>query len=645
MVFSYLNETNIFKKYSAAKDYTEKLTEPYPEFERIAQNKPHENIENGYPKTTDGTTASIIRKAPRRALQQLPSGVIKSDNTDDWLPIVAEFIYTNKILPYANEEYDLIQKCWTATEKAMTFGAAVSLTTFVNHDGFFSPDMTIPYWGDVFIQPGKKSGYDCEYVFIRTWFQPEDIDALISREQKLKKQAKSRGEEYESSWDIAALKEVKDAVETKDEQGTNPTEDDRGLTPEGIELIIGFQNGVGSKFYTFNPKKKKIVRTKQNRDPRGKMPLDWLYADVDGNNPLGRSVVELIGGLQNLIDSDMQMYQFNRALMLAPPIVKRGTFSKSKIVYKPNAIIDLGSDMQARIDPLNVDTTAVTNYPNLYGLQKSQLLNLISSPDSSISAEVGNPGFSKTHAGVEQQNQLVSVDDNYTRKMIEAWFEHWSETAINMHFAERSGVEELQLDDRTVQKLKKLTEKGIEVPNFDPETGMILIDYDQTTDVLHFRVDASTSKLKTDGEQLEAITLLLERLEASPMLTQLIVQGNEDKIIGAWNSIVSASGVENPELLSVDIEEWKEQQAQMQEQMAMQEQLANEQAMQQQAHAQEVEQNALPAEIVEPTEDDMLAAQLSEMGFAPEVIKEALEMADEGYTSDEILGALTGEAV
>lgn len=647
MVFSYLDEKNIFTKYSAAKDYTDKLTEPFPEFERIAQNKPHENIDKDYPKTTDGTTASIIRKAPRRALQQLPTGVIKTDNTDDWRPIVAEFVFTNKIIPYANEEYDLMQKCWSATEKAMTFGSAVSLAPFVNHDGYFSPDMTIPYWGDIFIQPGKKSGYDCDYVFVRTWFQLEDIEALISREKKMAKEAKKNGEKYESSWDLAALEDIKTAATPKDEKAVNPTEEDRGIAPDGIELIIGYQEGVNAKFFTFNPKRQKIVRTKVNKDPRGKMPVDWLYADIDSNNPLGRSVVELIGGLQNLIDADMQMYQFNRALMLAPPIVKRGTFSKSKIVYKPNAIIDLGSDMNARIDPLNVDTTAVTNYPNLYGLQKSQLLNLISSPDSSISAEIGNPGFSKTHAGVEQQNQLVSIDDNYTRKMVEAWFENWGETVINLHFAEKSGIEELQLDTRTVGKLNKLIEKGIEVPNFDPETGIIMIDYDAPIDPMTFRIDASTSKVKSDSEQLEALSMLLERLEASPLLSQLIVQGNEDKIIGAWNSIVAASGVEDPELLSVDIEEWKEQQQQQQEQMMQQQAMEQEQAMGQQ----QLEANALPAEIVgeeepaELTEDDALAAELTDMGFAPEVIAEAMQMADEGYTSDEILGALTGEPV
>ena len=645
-MFSYLTPDNVFEKYTAAKFYTEQLTEPFPEFERIAHNRPHDGIQNGYPKTTDGTTASIVRKTPRRALQQIPTGVIQSDNTDDYLPIVAEFVYTNKILPFANAEYDLMQKCWVTIEAGLTYGSQCTYTPFINHDGEFTPDMTLPYWGDVFIQPGKKSAADASYVFIRTWYQPEDIEALIDREKKLKKSAKERGEAYDSSWNLKALEEVKDATSIKDDKAQTPSEEERNITSEGVEIITGYQNGVGAEFITFC--NDIVVRVEKNPDPRGKMPVDWFFAEIDGYNPLGRGVVELIGPLQNLIDSDMQMYQFNRALMLAPPLIKRGTFSKSKIVYKPNHIIDLGNDPNARIEPLDVDTSAVTDYPNLYGLQKSQILNLVSSPDSTTSAEVGNPGFSKTHAGVKQMDANVSIDDNYVRKMFEAWFEHWSETAINLYFAKRQGVEDLQLDDRTAHKLTRLLEKGIPVPGYDPNTRVITIDYDQATPALKFRIDASTSKMKTDGEQLEALSMLLERLEASPLLTQLIVAGNEDKIIGAWNSIVSASGIENPELLSVDIEEWKEQQA-MQQQM-QQEQMMQQQAMEQQMidpmqEAMMREQQAIPAEVMPPEagvspEDEALAMELADMGYDDNTIAEAIDMAEKGYATDDILQAL-----
>jgi hypothetical protein len=557
VIFSYLDSKNVFKRYQEAKRYTDTLTVPFPEFERIAANQPFEGIDPNYPNTTDGTTASIIRKTPRRVIQQLPTGKVESDD-DDWLGVVADFIFTNKILPYANEEYDLIQKCWTAVEDALTFGSCVTYTPFLNHDGYFCPDVTNLYWGDIAIQPGKKSIYSCSYFFMRSWWQKEDIEALIDRETKLAASAKKRGEKYDSSWDLQALAQVKDAMTNKDQQARTPVENDRGVDATGIELITGFQKGVGAKFYTFASKGNIIVRTETNEDPRGKYPIDTMYGDIDGTNPLGRGIVELVGPLQNLIDSDMQMYQYNRALMLAPPVIVTGNVSSSKIKLVPNAVIKIASN-DGQVVPLKIDTSAVINYPSLYGLQKSQLLNLVSSPDTSISSDIGNPGFSKTPAGINQQKANISVDDNYVRKMFEAWFENWAETAINLYFAKRSGVEELQLDEDSVEALKNLAKEG----KFDltqlSEDGLIRIDYDTATPALKFRVDASTSKMKDDQEQLAALTGLLTTLEQNPVLQSIIPA---DKIAEVWNKIVDASGVEDPEDISVDLEELKQQQAQ-----------------------------------------------------------------------------------
>lgn len=566
-MFSYLDETNIFGRYKDAKRYTDTLTVPFPEFERIASNKPFEGIDPNYPNTTDGTTASIIRKTPRRVIQQLPTGRVEND-AEDWISVVADFILTNKIIPYANEEYDLIQKCWTAVEDALTFGSCATYTPFLNHSGYFCPDVTTLYWGDVAVQPGKKSIYSCSYFFMRSWWQKEDIEALIDKETKLAASAKKRGEKYESTWDLQALKDIKDGDTSKDQQARTPVENDRGLDARGVELITGFQKGVGAKFFTFASKENKIVRTEENKDPRGEYPIDAMYGDVDGTNPFGRGIVELVGPLQNLIDSDMQMYQYNRALMLAPPVVVTGNISTSKVKLLPNAVIKI-TDPNGKVVPLTIDTTAVANYPQLYGLQKSQLLNLVSSPDTSISADIGNPGFSKTPAGINQQKATISVDDNYVRKMFESWFEHWAETAINLYFAKRSGVEELQLDDDTAARLKSLAKEGKFDPSLLSEDDIIRIDYDTATPALKFRVDASTSKMKDDADQLAALTGLASEVASNPLFAQLLRQYPE-KLIGLWNKTISNSGVEDPEDLEIDLDEFKQQQAQAQEQAAMQ---------------------------------------------------------------------------
>jgi hypothetical protein len=547
-VYSFLTPENIVETYKSSRQWTEGLTSSFTEYERIARNRPHPSTPKELPKTTDGTTASIIRKTPKRIIQQLPTGKIVSD-TNDWLSVIASFVYRNRILRNANEGYDLIQKCWMVVERFLTFGFCPTYTPFVERHGEFCTDLRLPYWADVFLQPGKISDEDSNYMFLRTWWKTADIDALIAAQAKLDKKT-------DRTWDMAALKEIKDYETSKEERAKTPAEKEQQVDSHGgICLITGFQRGVGAKIYTFHEGTGKVVRTKPNKDPRGEIQLNFAYGDIDGSNPFGRGIVDLVGSLQNLIDGEMQMYQFNRALMLAPPVIKRGNFPKSRVKWVPNAIIDVGQDGNATVEAIKIDTTAHANFPNNYGLMKSQLINLVSSPDTSISSEAGNPGFSKTPAGVKQLQANLSVDDNYIRKQFETWFAKWSETAINLYFAERSGIEELQLDKETATELLKLAEEGKFNPALLSDDMKVRIDYDSATPALKFEVDASTSKMQDDVQQLQSLEGLIQLLDKSPALQMLVPK---DKQISLWNAIVANSGVEDPEKLVVSDEEMKQ---------------------------------------------------------------------------------------
>lgn len=612
MAYNYLTPENIVETYRLSKAYTEGLTDHFFEYERLMRNKPHGSVPKELPKTTDGTTASIIRKTPHRIIQQLPTGRVKGA-TEDWLNIVAEDVYTQKIIPSANEGYALLQKCWNVVERSLSFGFCPTYVPFVSHGGYFCTDLRLPYWGDVFIQPGKLSDSDSNYAFMRSWWQTKDIEALIDSQSKLSKDVRT--------WDVDALRKVKDIVVSKEEKAKTPTEREQAVNEKGgVELITGFQVGKGSKFYTFHVQNTgtgekpnyegTIVRTKPNKDPRGDMPLLFAYGDIDGASPLGRSIIELVGGIQNLLDGEMQMYQFNRALMLAPPIIKKGNFSKNKIKLVPNHIMDLGTDPNASVEPMIIDTSAIQNFPNNYGLMKSQMLNLLSSPDTSTSAEIGNPGFSKTPAGVQQIQANVSVDDNYMRKQFETWFERWSETAINLFFAERSGVEELQLSEDAADQLRKLAKRGKFDEELISEDNKIKIDYDSATEALKFEVDASTSKMQDEVKQLQSLTGIVDLLDKSSFL-QNIVPPN--KQMALWNALVNNSGIEQPEELVLDDDEMEAATQQMQQQREMEQQAAQAAAApppdtsgqvtpehilsaDQQAHQQEMEKEKLDLE-------------------------------------------------
>ena len=556
----FLTEGNFWQKYQKAVDWTKQWTEPFDEFTRIAHNETEPGTPPQYARVSDGTTASLIRKTPKRVIQQLPTGVVTSDDDDDWLPIIAEFILLNKIIPYANSDYDLIQKFWSTVENGLTVGGQAVYTPFVKHGNEFTTDATLVYWGDIFFQPGKKSFYDCDYFFMRSWWQPETIEQIIENDKEQAKEAKKNGEEYKSTWDIKALQKAKEYVSTKDEEAKTRAEEKLGIDASGIQVIMGFQKGVGATFYVGCPKSEGsagfIIRRKKNKDPRGLPPVDYFYSDVDYSNPFGRSIVEIVGGMQNMIDADMRAYKFNRALGLAPPVLVYGNVDTTQSIYEANALVDMGDDPKNRIEPLSVDTTAIQNYPNIYALNKTQLYALFNSGgDTTVSSEIGNPGFGKTPTALKQQKELMTADDNYIRKNFESFFENWAETAVNVYFAEREGVEELQLDQKTADKLRKLEQEGKLESGFVGDDNKVRIDYSSATPALHFRVDASTSKLNGQSEQLEALQLLLQ-IAATPSLSQIVPP---EKLAECWNKIVLNSGVEDPEDLQVDTSRLSEQ--------------------------------------------------------------------------------------
>lgn len=555
----FLTEKNFWKKYNKAVDWTKQWTEPFDEFTRIARNETEPGTPPEYARVSDGTTASLVRKTPKRVIQQLPTGVVTSDNDDDWLPIVAEFILLNKIIPYANSDYDLIQKCWSIVENGLVVGGQAVYTPFVKRGSEFTTDASLVYWGDIFFQPGKKSFYDCDYFFMRSWWQPETIDQIIEADKKYTKELKANGESYESTWDVKALKEVRTQVTSKDEQARTRPEEKLGIDTSGIEVVVGFQKGVGAIFYTGCPAKEggdgTIIRRKKNKDPRGLPPVDYFYSDVDYSNPFGRSIIEVVGGMQNMIDADMRAYKFNRALGLAPPVLVYGNVDTTQAIYEANALVDMGDDPKNRIEPLSVDTSAIANYPNIYALNKTQLYSLFNSGgDTTISAEVGNPSFGKTPTAIKQQRDIMSAEDNYIRRNFESFFENWAETAVNVYFAEREGVEVLQLDTKTADKLRELEKRGKLAEGFVDENNKIRIDYSTATPALHFRVDASTSKLNGQSEQLEALQLLLQ-IAATPSLSQIVPP---EKLAACWNKIVANSGVEDSEDLTVDLDRFED---------------------------------------------------------------------------------------
>jgi hypothetical protein len=546
LAYNYIQESDLDTLWQDAEKHMKPLFEPLDELERIARNLPHPGIAKELPKVTDGTTASHVKERPKRIIQQIPTGAVVESS--DWMKLVGGHILEKEILPNSDQVAALIKKCWALISKADTYGSQPAFVQFVQRGQYFGTDWTLPYIKDVFLEPGKLSDKDSCVIALRGWYTPRQIDQIIAKEKLLADKNKERGDKYSSDWDLKALASLKDEKSAKPDTAQSPAERNKPDAQGFIELIHFFQEGIGATFFSYSPKTKEVVRRRVNKDPRGVIPIHYMYSDQDFSNPLGRGIIELAAPLQNLIDSEMQSYQYMRSLMLDPPLQKWGLVSKSTIKYRPGAIWDMGATENNKVEPVSLETQSLQQFPQNYGLMKSQLMMLLTGGggDNSIGADSGNPSFSKTQAGVKAQEARLGTNDNHVRKQFEDCFADITETQLNLWFAERSGIQELTLDKETASKLAKI------MPGSVNKSNQIRVDYDQETPRLKFRVDASSSMKKEAAEQLEPLTTLIQQIESSPLLQQLVPP---DSIKETWNAIVSASGVENPEKLQIPMED------------------------------------------------------------------------------------------
>lgn len=575
----------------------EDLRAPYNELERIKNNRPHPSVDPMYPKTTDGTTAAQVRLVPRRAVQQVPYGKVEVDG-DEALSCLANYLLQDEIIPHSDSQGDVLGKSWKAIEDIQTYGSTDAVVFYKVEGDYFGTDWRIPYKKDIYLESGKGTFTECNYVFVRAWYQDTDIQNIIDKEAQLAKSAKQRGEKYENTWDIKVLAEMLKEGDkaAKDEKVKTDSEKDRSIKSEGYEIIHAYQKGRGATFYSWSPSKEKTLRKWKNQDPRGVIPIHRMYFESDLSNPEGRGIVELVAPLQNYLDSSLQAQQYTKALMYNPPLIKKGTFSRTQIKYAPNAIIDIGSDPNSSLTPLQLSNTALTNFSQDFGLIKSQILNLFGGDDQSVSSEVGNPGFSKTDAGVNARQAIVGVNDNFIRKRVEAWLGEIFCTQINLYFAITEGDREFTPD---IQELEKLAEYG-DNPYYTIVENKVVVHFSEINDMqFKFETEASTSKAPDTNEAKDHL------LEAVKTLGEMGL-GQYVNPMEVTSRILINAGVDDPEKLLAD-------------------------PMQQDPNA---DPNADPNQMT--PEDAQVLQNLIEAGYPPELAQQGLQLEKQGYQPEQI---------
>lgn len=563
-----LDPDNLNGDFSQAHTAMKQYWDPFPEYERISRNRPHPKvIAAKLPTVTDGTLAGIIIAQPKRVIQRLPTGGITSVEQPD-LAEIADYIWNNEIIPNATTNGDMLLKSWIMMSKALTYGMQFSYQFFRSYGDGFAADFKIPYIKDLIMERGKTYGPDCNLLWLRQWYTVGDVQNIINKETKLSNRSKRRKDDspYESPWDIPKLKELIRQAHPKNPDALNPVEQEKSPSAKFIQLIHALEKGVGRTFYTFSPDlpdKQNIVRTSINKNPTGAMPISFLYADIDLSNPMGRGHIELSGSMQNMIDSEVQSYQLLQKIMLNPPVMKWGdNIRGSTVKYKPNAVWDMGNDPSSKIEVVDINNEAIKNFPNNYGLMKSQILALTHNQESAVSSDSGNTQ-SKTHAGVQQQNSVIGFDDNFMRRQFGSWFQDNSENMLNIHFAYSDGKKEIELTQNFLAEQNPNLEQQPKQVIMKEAEKQAIIDYGEIKSRFRFRVDPTTAEDEDTETQLQQLNTLLQETSSNPYIYYYMLNdGYQLKLGEAYKDMFSRLGVEGIDKIVVKLPDDGSEQAQ-----------------------------------------------------------------------------------
>jgi hypothetical protein len=531
----YLQKDELHDAYYEAERVSQDWHKPFSEYERIAGNKLSKALGKNMPRVNDGSLAASLLETPMQVLPIMQSGeFVSTFRKEAWINELANIIWKTKILPNANTQASFFDKEQIALYRALKYGAQPRYNFYVSSETYTGSDWSLPYVKNVKLEPGKFSVDDCDYIFLDIYYTKLQLKRII----------KAAGENG-GGWNVKTLKKLADMSMTQKEmEEQNINEREKQINASGIKVTACFNRGIGAPFYMFSKhlEKNECLREWKNPDPTGDLPITMQYCYETLESPYGIGRVELAGPTQNVLDYMTQAHVFATQVGLQPPKKLSGPTDATNfnsLVYAPDALWQMG---QAQIDVVQNTNSVYSQFPANFGLYKSQLQNLQGRTDGSVSAESGNPSFSKTQAGVKQQQERTNSQDNYLRNKADTASAKMAEKMMNTHMAQMKGADLLEVAEEDIERLTKAGFFDDNPMTIEPSMKEIPIVYDEIRTTFKFQFDP---RPETDEDEKTRWLELIDIATSNPNVLPAVQMSGYDFNLGeAFKKVISASGAD-----------------------------------------------------------------------------------------------------
>lgn len=462
------------------------------------------------PNVSSGDVAGLVRRGARNIVQNTPNVEIISEFDDDSKEgIFTRYILLSKIIGSDLYSNDMQQNLFASTMSAFTLGFDCVIPVLQqNSAGHWYIHYDSIYYKDVFPESGARDVRQANIVFIRRYLTQADVHHLINTNA--------------TGWDIDALKQLlKSKPPNRRWESASHEERKQGQVPDGYEIITKYTND-GNPFLTFDARNKLLLRIEKNLHPAKTHPVHFLVLEKDPQQPLGKSMVELVLGRQDfqdlLLNGAMKMWHWG----INPTMIGRGVNSGTQL--GPGKLVHL-SNPNANIEALEVSTQTLLQHATISQGNLGAMVSTLGAADQQMAASSGN-GMSATPQGVDAQQEMVDITTNNYQKAVENFFSHYCSYALTIYFQELKGVSRVKPNAEARQsllaaglRLPGIDENGNKIPGDIDEDGYINLDWSSLATEYFVRCVPGSLVEMEDEKQLRVLNELFVPLsQAMPAL-------------------------------------------------------------------------------------------------------------------------------
>lgn len=406
---------------------------------------------------SSGDVAGMCRRTARNIVQNCPNVDVVSQFDDDSIEgIFTRHMLLSKIIGTDTYSNDMQQNLFASTMGAFTRGFDCVIPVLLQDaTGSWYIKYDSIHYRDVFPEDGAKDVRQAHKVFVRRYLSQADVHTLIRDETE--------------GWDIAALQTMMQENPPVRRHDSASHEQKKGQLPEGYEIITMYTDS-GDPFITFDARHKLLLRIEKNLHPMKWHPVHFLVLEKDDQQPLGKSMVELLLGRQEfqdlLLNGAMKMWYWG----INPTLIGRGVNTTPMLA--PGKFINL-SNPNAVIEPMEVSTQTLQSFGLISQQNQGAMINTAGAADQQMAAGAGN-GMSATPQGVEAQVSMVDITTNNYQKAVENFFSHYCSYAMCIYFEELKGTKSVTPNAEARLKLLKA---GFPVDKVNEKTKEIKIDF------------------------------------------------------------------------------------------------------------------------------------------------------------------------